>query len=80
MNRIVKILMKRDHITEAEARELIASVRDDIVSGIEDGIYTYEDVACIIEDDLGLEADYMDILLVWFLKGIEKIYPLFYCR
>ena len=80
MNRIVKILMKRDHITEAEARELIASVRDDIVSGIADGIYTYEDVACIIEDDLGLEADYMDILLVWFLKGIEKIYPLFYCR
>ena len=79
MNRIVKILMKRDNMTEAEARELVASVQEDIVQGIADGIYTYEDVACIIEDDLGLEADYMDILLVWFLRGIEKIYPLFYC-
>ena len=64
MNKIIKILMKRDNMTEAEARELVGSVQDDITQGIADGIYTYEDVACIIEDDLGLEADYMDLLLI----------------
>ena len=65
MNKIVKILMKRDHMNEADARELVGSVQEDIVNGIGEGIYTYEDVACIIEDALGLEADYiMDILLI----------------
>ena len=63
MNRIVKILMKRDHMSELDARELVASVRENIHNGIAEGLYTYEDVACIIEDDLGLEADYMDDLL-----------------
>ena len=63
MNKIVKILMKRDHMNEAEARELVGSVQEDITRGIAEGIYTYEDVACIIEDDLGLEPDYIfDIL------------------
>ena len=64
MNKIVKILMKRDHMNEADARELVGSVQEDIVNGIGEGIYTYEDVACIIEDDLGLEPDYMDLLLI----------------
>ena len=65
MNKIVKILMKRDHMNEADARELVGSVQEDITRGIAEGIYTYEDVACIIEDDLGLEADYiMDLLLI----------------
>ena len=54
--------MKRDHMNEADARELVGSVREDITRGI--AVYTYEDVACIIEDDLGLEPDYMDLLLV----------------
>ncbi|MBQ1802462.1 MAG: hypothetical protein II013_05640 [Lachnobacterium sp.] len=64
MNRIVKTLMKRDHMSELDARELVASVRENIQNGIAEGLYTYEDVACIIEDDLGLEADYMDDLLI----------------
>lgn len=56
--------MKRDHMNEADARELVGSVQEDITRGIAEGIYTYEDVACIIEDDLGLEPDYiMDILM-----------------
>lgn len=56
--------MKRDHMSELDARELVASVRENIQNGIAEGIYTYEDVAYIIEDDLGLEADYMDDLLI----------------
>lgn len=64
MNRIVKTLMKRDHMSELDARELVASVRENIQNGIAEGLYTYEDVAYIIEDDLGLEADYMDDLLI----------------
>lgn len=56
--------MKRDHMNEADARELVGSVQEDITRGIAEGIYTYEDVACIIEDDLGLEPDYMDLLLI----------------
>ena len=63
MNRIVKILMKRDHMSEFDARELVASVREDIHNGIKDGIYTIDDVECIIADDLGLEPDYIDDLL-----------------
>lgn len=63
MNRIVKILMKRDNMTEAEARELVGSVKEDIQQGIEEGFYSYEDVNCIIEDELGLEPDYIEDLL-----------------
>lgn len=56
--------MKRDHMNEADARELVGSVQENITRGIAEGIYTYEDVACIIEDDLGLEPDYIfDILM-----------------
>jgi hypothetical protein len=50
-------------MSELDARELVASVRENIHNGIAEGIYTYEDVVCIIEDDLGLEPDYMDDLL-----------------
>lgn len=63
MNKIVKILMKRDNMTEEEARELVGAVKEDIQQGIEEGFYSYEDVTCIIEDDLGLEADYIEDLL-----------------
>lgn len=63
MNRIVKILMKRDNMTEEEARELVGSVKEDIQQGIEEGFYSYEDVACIIEDELGIEPDYIKDLL-----------------
>lgn len=63
MNRIVKILMNRDNMTEAEARELVGSIKEDIQQGIEEGFYSYEDVACIIEDELGIEPDYIEALL-----------------
>lgn len=63
MNRVVSILMKRDGITESEAKELVEEVRAEITQGVEDGIYTYDDVECILASDLGLEMDYLvDIL------------------
>ncbi len=59
MNRIIEVLMNRDGITEGEARELYDDTRANIMQGVEDGIYTYEDVEAIMMDDLGLEMDYL---------------------
>jgi hypothetical protein len=53
MNRVVKILMKRDGLTKEEAMELIEECREEIEMGND---YALEDV-------LGLEDDYLlDIL------------------
>lgn len=53
MNRVVKILMKRDGLTKEEALELIEECREEIEMGND---YALEDV-------LGLEDDYLlDIL------------------
>ena len=77
MNKIVKILMKRDHMNEADARELVGSVQEDITRGIAEGIYTYEDVACIIEDDLGLEPDYIFDILWGEIMENKWLYDIF---
>ena len=54
MNRVVKILMDRDGLTEKEAEELIEETREEMLE-------TGSDEA--IMDILGLEPDYiMDIL------------------
>lgn len=60
MNRLVKILMKRDGITEDEARELIRDTKAEL-----------EDCTDVLEADdiimsnLGVEPDYLyDILTV----------------
>ena len=53
MNRVVKILMERDGLSEEEARELIAECIEEIELG---NMYAMEDI-------LGLEDDYIfDIL------------------
>ena len=68
MEEIIKILMRRDGITENEARNLIEECRAAIQDAIENaGIYSsfslYNEVIDIIEDFLGLEPDYLDYLL-----------------
>ena len=61
MNRVVKILMKRDNMSEADAIELVNETREEINEAIECGDFDYVDD--IIADNLGLEPDYaMDIL------------------
>jgi hypothetical protein len=61
MNRIVSILMKRDNMTETEAKDLLATVQTEVQEAVADG--DYDLVEEIIACDLGLEMDYaMDIL------------------
>lgn len=53
MNKVVKILMKRDGISEHDAKELVNECREALMNG------DYE----AIQDYLGLEDDYIfDIL------------------
>ena len=57
MNRVIKILMDRDNITESEARDMIAECRNDIYMAMDDGCPS--DIDDIIMHDLGLEPDYL---------------------
>lgn len=58
MNKVVKILMERDGMSKDEAIELVEETRDEILAcGGGDEAWD------IIEDNLGLEPDYIfDIL------------------
>ena len=58
MNRIIKTLMNRDGMTEAEARNYYADVKSEMEYGIEIGDYDY--VESLMESDFGLELDYFD--------------------
>lgn len=49
MNKVVEILMRRDGLTEKEAKELIIECREELESG------NYE----AIQEVLGLEDDYI---------------------
>ena len=58
MNRVIKILMERDGISEAEATKLVEDTKDEILS-CEDAFEADD----ILATNLGLEPDYiMDIL------------------
>jgi len=58
MNKIVKILMERDGMTEEEARSLVKETRDEIIM-LENPLEADD----ILMEYLGLEPDYMfDIL------------------
>ena len=63
MREIVKILMRRDGISENEAWNIVDEVQDEINEAIKDNA-SYEDIADIIQDMLGLEPDYMDVFLI----------------
>ena len=56
MNKVVKILMERDGMSEEEARSLIKETVDEIISNP-------EDTDSIIEEYLGLEPDYLDYII-----------------
>lgn len=61
MQEIIDILMRRDGITRNEAQNLI----DECVDEMFDCFYTGDYQACedIVASYLGLEPDYLDILL-----------------
>lgn len=61
MNEVVKILMRRDGISELEAENLVEETREEMMNAIEDGYYF--EAEAILRDYLGLEPDYIfDIL------------------
>lgn len=58
MNTIVKILMKRDNMSQEEAEDLLDDAKDEAQSLLEeDG--SLEDIECILMDYFGLEPDYI---------------------
>lgn len=68
MDEIIKILMRRDGITENEARNLIEGCREKIQDALANNyLYSYyslyDEVSDIIADWLGLEPDYLEYLL-----------------
>lgn len=58
MNRVVEILMKRDGVSEEEARTLIRETRDELI--MLDNPFEADE---IIENYLGLEPDYLEDIL-----------------
>ena len=53
---LLQVLIKRDGYEEAEARDIIAEIRDRAYDG--------EDPAEILLEEFGLEPDYVDDLLL----------------
>lgn len=62
MKSIKRILMERDEMTEAEAEELIADVREELAFAMETNDFAYAED--IMYGDLGLEMDYIFELLL----------------
>ena len=62
MNRVGQILMERDGLTEAEAKEQIREAREEMLDAIHSG-EDVQDIEDIFADYLGLEPDYLfDVL------------------
>ena len=61
MKRVIEILMKRDNITEQEAKKLVSRVSEEITYAIEAG--QYDEVEDIMYTELGLEMDYIGEVL-----------------
>ena len=57
MDKIVKILMKRDGMTEKEAKELYQHTKSEVLDAMGEGDYNL--VEDILYCDLGLEMDYI---------------------
>lgn len=63
MNKVAKILVERDDMTEDEAREVIEDCRSECEEAIADG--DYDLVEDILASDLGLEPDYIFDVMGW---------------
>lgn len=62
LNKIIKILMKRDDMTKEEATEVVKDTKQMVESAIRSGDYTAAED--IFQEELGLEIDYMVNLLL----------------
>jgi len=61
METIIKILMKRDKMTRNDAKALVDEVYEEINYYLEQG--DYDSAEDLVMSDLGLEPDYLEILL-----------------
>ena len=61
MKEIIKILMRRDGISEVEAENLIEECMEEMNDAIMRG--NYQECEDILASYLGLEPDYLDILM-----------------
>lgn len=61
METIIKILMKRDKMTRNEAKVLVDEVYEEINYCLEQG--DYDGAEDLVMSELGLEPDYLEILL-----------------
>ena len=63
MNKVVEILMRRDGLTETEARTYLSEVQSEIDEALASGDFTL--VEDIVASELGLEMDYIpDIMFM----------------
>lgn len=60
MNEIIGILMERDGMSLAQARDLINETARLIFAALREG----DDPEAVLQDMLGLEADYLDAFLL----------------
>lgn len=67
-NEIISILMRRDHLTKAEAIDLIEETRDEIACAVENGA-DLDEIEDILAGYLMLEPDY----LIEFLMQVIKL-------
>lgn len=56
MNEIIELLIRRDGISQQEAKEMYEQCKAEMYEGFENGSYVPED---LLADELGLEPDYL---------------------
>lgn len=61
MNEIIEILMRRDGISQLEAENLIEECKEELWDAAARG--SYQECEDIVASYLGLEPDYLDLLL-----------------
>lgn len=62
MEEIIRILMRRDHMTREDAIDLILQTQEEIYEAIREEA-SYDDIQDILEYNLSLEPDYLDYFL-----------------
>ena len=70
MNRVVEILMHRDNLTQQEAEDRVLEVKQ----MMEDCNYDPEECVVIMDDELGLEMDYIEDILFNDIKRCVERY------
>lgn len=61
MNEIVEIIMRRDGISRLEAENLVEECKEELWNAAARG--SYQECEDIVSSYLGLEPDYLDVLL-----------------